>query len=133
MLGSRFKVYSCEATLEAYTSSGLVGKLSPVERDALYIYDTLKACCRRGGHTFVPEVKLRNNHRPACSHKFEDWDAAIKFLVQHKVISLEPGQGHQRVYLYRLWKAEQDIALGIHQLFQEHSNCPWDLDVNLDR
>ena len=124
MLGARLKIFGCEASLQSCVNSGLIEKLSPLHKDALYIYDALKVCCRRGGHTFITETKLCNS---------KNHESALAFLEKELIVKLETCGSSRRVYLYTLWKAERDIANGVQELFRIHRRDPWSLGVDFER
>lgn len=125
----RFKIYNCEATLHAYTTSGLIDAVDVVPRDALHVYHALKDMCRRDGHTYVTFSDLIRYFRDK-NFTVRDSTAAREFLIENN-ITVED-ESKSRIYLRKYWTAEQNIAESIMILQDLHKVSPWTLDIDFD-
>ena len=66
-----------EASLQVLIDSGLFEKMSPIEKDALYIYDVMKTSCRRFGHTYLFAKTLHQ------SKMFGEYQVKQRFWLEY--------------------------------------------------
>ncbi|CAG0897505.1 unnamed protein product [Darwinula stevensoni] len=102
-----------EARPEDLRRCGFYESLNVLYRDVLCIYEVLRGTCAEGGHTFVPESRLKGLLCPDWNGSIcvrGDWDSAISTLEKHGVIVVEPVGSGRRIFLRRLHAAETGIA-----------------------
>ena len=119
----------CEASLKAFTDSGLIDRLAQVHRDALSIYDCLKGLCQQCGHTYLLNRYFQKS-KHFIDHPVHSFKQGYEFLEQHGVIKVEKKQGALRLYLHRYWFAECSIATDLGRLWNNHAEKPWKFDID---
>ena len=128
VLLSKLNLSGMEARVDDLYESGFIDRFTPVQRDALHIYNVMKDLCQRDGHTYLLEKNvqfgLKQSKCKVCNLR-----DALDFLEENKVIVMEtPHSGGLRLYLRRYWEAETGIASGVQQM--KGSTLQFDLDLS---
>ncbi|NXY81036.1 HELB helicase, partial [Alcedo cyanopectus] len=113
----------CEATWAAFCQcEHLLWKIPALQRNALILYDQLKAQCREKGHTYEDQDELAAlvSKEMSIEHVWQ----SLEFLKEQHIVIREK----KLVFLPHLYKSEKDIATCIGELLSKSS---WQLDVDV--
>nr|KAG5699388.1 hypothetical protein BaRGS_008296 [Batillaria attramentaria] len=134
ILFTRFRLCGVEANLKAFKTAGLLDQMPNTPKDALHIYEVLKADASRDGHTFISFPALRD-HRcfTELGYEVNDWQAALKFLSSNGVTHEERFDSKRNIYLYHFWRAECDVTEGLQEILERGLDAEeptWKVDFN---
>ena len=119
----------CEASLLFIQRAEIFATLDQVHKDALVIYDFLKTDSRQHGHTQISLKTLRGKQKKDCPM----FDDALNFLKRNKIVKEIEIEYDTKICLQQLYDYERKISKGIHDLYKQQLEDPWELDVDLDR
>lgn len=132
-MSSRFKLFGIEAKLKDFHAAGLLEKLSQREKDALYIYAVLKHDAACNGHTYI-SIKSLMEHKEwqQLKHEVVNWLSSLQLLSTNEVICEERFNSERNIFLYHNWKAEVDIAKGLHEVLKRGMTAQesWQMDFS---
>ncbi|KAJ8315629.1 hypothetical protein KUTeg_007779 [Tegillarca granosa] len=118
----------CEAPWIALIRAGFRDKIKNPYRDALIIYDYLKEDSKRNGHTCRELEQLKNI---MSSKGLTDFKKALSWMKRKRVVKESDIFGKPCVFLYDLYKCEENISRGIKSLFLQPGGEELELKVNL--
>ncbi|KAJ8025968.1 DNA helicase B [Holothuria leucospilota] len=120
VLYKKYNLSGCEAKLTDLEKSGVFDRLDDVKKDSIIVYDKLKNYCWRYGHTYMkcPGKKKFSN---LAQHHCKDRSQTQMFLCSDRIraAKCEPRSVHSfmpRLFLWKYWKAEKDIALYLRKI-----------------
>lgn len=117
------KLVRCEAQLAAFEDSGLLQKIPLLQRNALRVYDQLKAHCHRMGSTYVElQTLCEELSRKDGIADEEAWNA-VQFLKELGVVVRE----RKKVALQNYYVYETGIAKCLRCLVEAE---PWQIPLD---
>lgn len=104
-----------EVSWTTFCECGLDVKIPDLQKNALIIYAELKKLCQKIGYTYEEQhiltSKVSEDMPIECA-----WQS-LKFLKDEEIVVIEG----ELVFLYKLYKAEKDIATFVHKLMKKPS------------
>lgn len=119
----------CEAPWIALIRAGFRDKIKNPYKDALIIYEYLKDDSRGNGHT----CKQLDALRKVMSQQVHDFTKALNWLKRKRVVKETQVFGKTCIFLYGLYKCEENITKGIMSLFLQPRGEELELKVDLQR
>ncbi|XP_060101018.1 DNA helicase B [Heteronotia binoei] len=114
--------YIGEAPWKAFCEfTQLLEKIPDLQKNALIIYAELQKRCREMGHTYEELDVLMSMVSDMSTECV--WQS-LQFMKEEKIVVIE----RKLVFLYKLYKAEKDIALVIYELIKK---TPWQFHVDV--
>nr|XP_056703366.1 DNA helicase B [Euleptes europaea] len=116
--------YVGEASWKAFSEfPELLEKIPDLQKNALIIYAKLQKRCRDMGHTYEElDALMRMVPDISTEHTWQ----SLTFMKDEKIVVIE----RKLVFLYKLYKAEKDIALVMYELLKK---TPWRLNVDVTK
>ena len=114
---------------------GLLEKMDPIMKDALYLFDAATRITYQQGHTYVPWDELKHSRYYCHSycprgHVVTHWEEALEYLCNEDVLGKEDLQGIGRIVFFPLLRNyEEHIAESLSEIM---SLDPWIVTGNLN-
>ena len=75
-------VSKLEAPLYLMSRASFFSKLTALQKDALTLYDAVKNCCKKNGHTYVTQTNMEY----LVGDEIEDITSVVNFLLDHEIL-----------------------------------------------